>query len=617
MRFGRIFIIILTLLLSCLILLALHEQGGQEVTLRLEIPSGDSMETVSCWQSASGERYFFLPSYGELEEASFRVEGSAALILDGTPLTDGMTCGGFALDTPYLLTNEGGESLGSVSFVRSAQVPAIYIDVASGSMDYIHASLDNSESGSIRVYRADGSLDYSGRIDSMGGRGQSTWNAAKKPYSVTLAGSADLLGMDRAEKWILLANAYDPSHLRNKIVLDVSEAVGPPYTPECRWADLYLNGAYAGLYLLTERNEVADDRVDLPREGSFLVTKDWESRLIDRKRVYITTDSHAALRVNYSGISLEELKKTWQSAENAILSPEGIDRTTGKEWQELIDLDSWARRYLVEEVFGNVDAGVRSQAFFRDGVEGKICAGPVWDYDLTMGNTVAWPKPSPSQMYAHIENIWGSGWYAALYQKETFYRRVTELYESEFRPALQDLLDGKIEKYGSEISAAAAMNRLRWNTKDAREETAYIENYLSQRMAFLDSLWLENEPYCEVYIQVEDGVMLCYSVRPGESLPELPEYSSNAWVSYDGWFRTETDEPFDVSQPIWEDTSIYLKYTAAGTADTGEDGEQTSILRYGPLAVFLVILAWVIIADLRRPGKEKRHDRASSGQIPA
>ena len=28
--------------------------------------------------------------------------------------------------------------------------------------------------------------------------------------------------------------------------------MGPPYTPECRWVDLYLNGEYAGLYLLTE-----------------------------------------------------------------------------------------------------------------------------------------------------------------------------------------------------------------------------------------------------------------------------------------------------------------------------------------------------------------------------
>lgn len=157
--------------------------------------------------------------------------------------------------------------------------------------------------------------------------------------------------MGKAKKWILLANAYDSSHLRNKIVLDASAAVGPPYTPECRWVDLYLNGEYAGLYLLTERNEVDSQRVDIAGNGSFLVSKDWETRFISRKRTYFTTDSHAALRILYSDISTEELKSTWQSAENAILAEDGIDPVTGKSWQELIDMDSWVRRFLIEEVF--------------------------------------------------------------------------------------------------------------------------------------------------------------------------------------------------------------------------------------------------------------------------
>ena len=614
MRFGKGLILILTLLLACLILLGWQQQE-QGVSLSLELPSGDSMEEIHCWQSDSGERYFFLPAYGELEKARVRVRGRGSLLLDGTLLTDGMSCGGFALDQPYSLTDGAGESLGRVRFVQSAQMPSIYIDVASGSMDYIHEDIDHSESGSIRVYRADGSLDYSGRIDSMNGRGQSTWGAPKKPYSLTLAGGADLLGMGKAEKWILLANAYDPSHLRNKLVLDASQKGGPPYTPECRWADLYLNGEYAGLYLLTERNEVAPGRVDISREGSFLVSKDWETRLIDRKRTYITTDSNAALRVVFSALSLEELRQTWQSAENAILSPEGIDPVTGKSWQELIDLDSWARRYLIEEVFGNVDAGVRSQAFFRDGGEGKICAGPVWDYDLALGNTFAWPKPSPSMIYAHVKNIWGSGWYAALYQKEAFYRRVTELYETDFRPQLETMLATGIDAYAEEIAGAAAMNALRWGTEDAATETEGIKQYLTQRMAFLDDLWIREQPYCEVYVQVEDGVVWCYSVRPGECLPELPEYTSNAAVCYDGWYDSETNEPFDLSQPIDQDTKIYLKYGPAQKSDVSDpetaetdSQEQTSILRYGPFAILLVILACVILADIRRPGKEKRHD---------
>lgn len=616
MRFGRGFIILLSLLLAGLILLAWHEEPKQGTTLSLEISSGSTKEKITCWSSDSGESYFFLPSYGEMDEARLRVSGKDTLALDGTVLTDGMSCGGFALDKPYSLTNGAGDSLGNVTFVRSGNVAAIYLDVASGSMDYIHEDLDHSESGRIRVYKADGSPDYSGRVKSIGGRGQSTWGAAKKPYSVTLSDRADLLGMGKAKKWILLANAYDSSHLRNKIVLDASAAVGPPYTPECRWVDLYLNGEYAGLYLLTERNEVDSQRVDIAGNGSFLVSKDWETRFISRKRTYFTTDSHAALRILYSDVSTEELKSTWQSAENAILAEDGIDPVTGKSWQELIDVDSWVRRFLIEEVFANVDAGVRSQAFFRDGADGKICAGPVWDYDLALGNRYAWPKPSANMAFASIEGIWGSEWYAKLYLKEDFYDRLTEIYETEFRPLLDYIVDEQIDQYAEEISAAAAMNQLRWGTADAASEAAEIKEYLSERVEFLDSLWLKNEEFCEITVFVEDGVRVRYYVRPGEALPELPEYISNAAVTYEGWWNKDTGEAYDPDEPKWGDSFVYLKYIQNEDAEEAEEYEEhASILRYGPLAVFLVLGVLIVAVDIRRSRKEGRHGRTKTGQL--
>ena len=616
MRFGRGFIILLSLLLAGLILLAWHEEPKQETTLSLEISSGSTKEKITFWQSDSGESYFFLPSYGKLDEARLRVSGKDTLALDGTVLTDGMSCGGFVLDKSYSLTNGVGDNLGSVTFVRSGNVAAIYLDVASGSMDYIHESLDHSESGRIRVYNADGSPDYSGRVKSIGGRGQSTWGAAKKPYSMTLSDRADLLGMGKAKKWILLANAYDSSHLRNKIVLDASAAVGPPYTPECRWVDLYLNGEYAGLYLLTERNEVDSQRVDIAGNGSFLVSKDWETRFISRKRTYFTTDSHAALRILYADISTEKLKSTWQSAENAILAEDGIDPVTGKSWQELIDVDSWVRRFLIEEVFANVDAGVRSQAFFRDGADGKICAGPVWDYDLALGNRYAWPNPSASMAFASVEGIWGSEWYAKLYRKEDFYSRMTEIYQTEFRPLLDYIVDEQIDRYAEEISAAAAMNQLRWGTEDAASEAEWIKEYLSERVEFLDSLWLKNEEFCEVTVFVEDGVRVRYYVRPGEALPELPEYISNAAVTYEGWRNQDTGEAYDPDEPKWGDTFVYLKYLHNEDVEEAEEYEEhASILRYGPLAVFLVLGMLIVAVDIRRSRKEGRHGRTQTGQL--
>ena len=72
MRFGRGFIILLSLLLAGLILLAWHEEPKQGTTLSLEISSGSSKEKITCWQSDSGESYFFLPFYGELDGSAER-----------------------------------------------------------------------------------------------------------------------------------------------------------------------------------------------------------------------------------------------------------------------------------------------------------------------------------------------------------------------------------------------------------------------------------------------------------------------------------------------------------------------------------------------------------------
>lgn len=188
----------------------------------------------------------------------------------------------------------------------------------------------------------------------------------------------------------------------------------------------------------------------------------------------------------------------------------------------------------------NIDAGIRSQAFFRDGADGKICAGPVWDYDLALGNRYAWPKPSANMAFASIEGIWGSEWYAKLYLKEVFYSRLTSVYETEFRPLLDYIVGEQIDRYAEEISAAAAMNRLRWGTGDAALEAKWMKRYLSERIEFLDSLWLKNEHYCKVTVFLEDGVRLRYYVCPGEVMPELRDYISTPFVTYDGMYNKKT-----------------------------------------------------------------------------
>lgn len=70
---------------------------------------------------------------------------------------------------------------------------------------------------------------YDGKLTQIKGRGNSTWKGAKRPYQIKLDKKTDLLqtgdSADKAKTWVLLANFYDPSAVRNMLALDLGRAL--------------------------------------------------------------------------------------------------------------------------------------------------------------------------------------------------------------------------------------------------------------------------------------------------------------------------------------------------------------------------------------------------------
>lgn len=64
------------------------------------------------------------------------------------------------------------------------------------------------------------------------------------------------MGMTTNRDWILLANFYDPSHLRTELAFDLSRQTDLSFTPTYRYVEVILNGRYDGLYMLGEQVEV-------------------------------------------------------------------------------------------------------------------------------------------------------------------------------------------------------------------------------------------------------------------------------------------------------------------------------------------------------------------------
>ncbi len=97
-------------------------------------------------------------------------------------------------------------------------------------------------------------------------RGNSTARLEKKPFKIKLDYKANLLGIDEEgpnKHWCLMANALDPTLLRNKIIQDFSNDIGTEVYMASENVVLIYNNAYQGVYQLTEHIRVDETRVDV------------------------------------------------------------------------------------------------------------------------------------------------------------------------------------------------------------------------------------------------------------------------------------------------------------------------------------------------------------------
>lgn len=115
-------------------------------------------------------------------------------------------------------------------------------------------------------YESDGTLDGDEVIMSkIHVRGNSTAGADKKPYKIKLGKKVDLFGMGGGVKnkhWVLLANCFDESLMRNKLSYDYSGMLGLTYM-KSEWVDVVMNGKFVGNYQLCQHIRISEERINI------------------------------------------------------------------------------------------------------------------------------------------------------------------------------------------------------------------------------------------------------------------------------------------------------------------------------------------------------------------
>lgn len=612
-------------LLICLLLIAVtvvweraettetEYTGGCMESLRFTVRGNMSQQALQRFQEEDGQvSYLFLPSYANMGDVKISFMGADAVAFseggEEIVLKDGDGLNKLEIGKQYAMRFTGKSGTleqGMMVIMHSSNLPALFLETESGSMEMVDADKDYEEPGRMVLYDASGSLVCADELQRISGRGNSTWGYPKKSYGIRLKNPADLLDMGSAANWILLSNVEDNSYLRNKITYDMAVAAGMEGAPESRYIDLYINHAYHGMYLLCEKVEIDRERIPAANlhlenkrlnkdiefasrfdegdkkgavlrmnphdiSGGYLLERDVSEKFINEVSGFetgILHDQYTIKSPKYaSEAEVDYISGLVCDMEKAVVADDGINPDTGMHFTQYIDLRSFAQKYMIEELCKNNGGGATSSFFYKpeDAVSTRIFGGPVWDYDKGYGKVYGFDSSARNLCYLSQR---GNGtvlfWYLSRHPE--FQQMVETCYQEFFSDYMQRICDELIDTYASEMYASGEMDQIRWAGIYGGKETLgqradVIRTFLRERKSFLDEVWIEGREMHTVHFIAEDYVRDNYmSVIAGECPGELPigEVGSvSDGLVFEGWY-TRDGELFDGTEPLWEDITVY------------------------------------------------------------
>ena len=270
-------------------------------------------------------------------------------------------------------------------FKSDEKVPQIYIATDKGNgesygttltkaIGYVSAQITCVDAGG-KVITSD--LSWASNIKV---RGNATAGGAKKPYNMKFSSKVNLFDFGEAKKWVLLADYYDRSIVKNKIALTLGKRLGLDMTMDCNRVEVWVDGDYRGLYLLAEKIEADENRVNIDtNNGDFIIEMDWESRT-EEGNIYFKTEEgrYYRLRDPEKEKQVDRIKATVDEFEAILKSG------TWEQIKNFIDLDSFVAFYILNEFMKSIDFHQLSVYFYYH--DGKFYGGPVWDYDNACGD---------------------------------------------------------------------------------------------------------------------------------------------------------------------------------------------------------------------------------------
>ena len=432
--------------------------------------------------------------------------------------------------------------------VVSTNLPIVWLDVDGRYIDRyerITARMKIIHNGNGQLNYADTvahpgqTVDYMGYV-ALRYRGSSSYSMSdKKPYSFRPLTApleeggekkkVNILGMGKDNNWALLAPYADRSMMRDLLALEVSRP-WMEYTPQGRYCELFLDGIYYGVYILTEVVSKGKHRIDLPDPGDsgddltggYIMEVDRADGVTHVSKYHPVNSNGAPYNNRYIYFQYESPDYEDLTGEQVNYIKGRIDQMERVLWnyrpsgaadyEAYLDVTNFVDYQIAMELGHNVDAYRLSGKFFkrRDSEDPRFKM-VVWDMNLAYGNANyydAWR--TDTWIYKNTNSILNSAgdaymipfwWYklnsspsyiTALKKRWAQYRRANLRQERVL--AMVDSLANVLTSRGAERRNSSAWPR--WGVwvwpnyyvaGNYADEIAFLKQWIIDRIAWMDS----------------------------------------------------------------------------------------------------------------------------------
>jgi len=362
--------------------------------------------------------------------------------------------------------------------------------------DFINTTITLANTGNVEFEFEDASAEI--RL-----RGNTTRGLPKRPYRLRFEENTSMFGSNAHRNWVLLAHYWDTSNLKNWGAYTLAQQLEhQSFAPLAIHVEVFLNGEFQGLYMLSDHIAADEGRVDVRTEElndddlAFAIELDHNERYgVMGEEIFMLPSMNDTAR--YFSFRYPDSDDMTQEHFNAIYEYVAVvndlifSNSDFELLNTLIDVESFIDFYLLQEFFGQKEINWKSVNMYK-AQGGKMRMGPVWDFDWAVGR-------GPQYDTLGISSSWFSSdnWFRGLMQNLTFNSMVQQRWD-EIRDKFEMHIVTMAEK-SVVIREATLRDQKLWHSEketllfQASVQTVSVIDFLSNRIIIMDSL-IENLP---------------------------------------------------------------------------------------------------------------------------